>query len=59
MEYKDYYKTLGLDKTAKEADIKSAYRRLARKYHPDMNRVSPKRKKSSRKSTKPTRCFLT
>jgi molecular chaperone DnaJ len=35
---KDYYKTLGVPKTAKTADIKKAYRDLARKYHPDANR---------------------
>jgi molecular chaperone DnaJ len=34
---KDYYKTLGVPKTAKTADIKKAYRELARKYHPDAN----------------------
>lgn len=38
MEYKDYYKTLGVEKTAKEAEIKSAYRKLARKFHPDVNK---------------------
>src|ERR1041384_2674197 len=37
MEFIDYYKILELDKSASEADIKKAYRRLARKYHPDLN----------------------
>ncbi|NWJ44247.1 MAG: J domain-containing protein [Chloroflexi bacterium] len=37
MASKDYYKILELQRTATEADVKSAYRRLARKYHPDVN----------------------
>jgi curved DNA-binding protein len=37
MEYQDYYKVLGVDKKASVAQIKKAYRKLARQYHPDMN----------------------
>lgn len=37
MEFIDYYKLLGIDKTATPKDIKNAYRKQARKYHPDLN----------------------
>lgn len=37
MAFIDYYKILGVDKNATEKDIKSAYRKLARQYHPDLN----------------------
>jgi DnaJ-class molecular chaperone len=42
MKYKDYYEVLGVPKSAPEKDIKSAYRKLARKWHPDANPDSAK-----------------
>ncbi len=38
MEYKDYYKTLGVGRDATQDEIKRSYRKLARKYHPDVNK---------------------
>jgi curved DNA-binding protein len=40
VEYKDYYQTLGVDKTASADDIKKAYRKLVRKYHPDVSKLA-------------------
>jgi curved DNA-binding protein len=38
VDYKDYYQTLGVEKTASQADIKKAYRKLVRQYHPDVSK---------------------
>ncbi len=42
MEYKDYYKILGVDKIADEKEIRRAYRKLAREFHPDVNPDNPR-----------------
>ena len=45
MKYKDYYEILGVDKKATEAQIKSAYRKLAKKYHPDVDKSASAQEK--------------
>ncbi|MCI6660528.1 MAG: DnaJ domain-containing protein [Peptoniphilaceae bacterium] len=42
MKYQDYYKTLGIEKTASQEEVKKAFRRLAKKYHPDLHPDDPK-----------------
>ena len=55
MEFKDYYKIMGVERNATDVQIKQAYRRLARKYHPDVSKEKDA-ERASRIWAKPTKC---
>ena len=56
---RDYYEVLGVSRDADDAEIKKAFRRLARELHPDVNSTIPRPRRSSRRPPRPTRCCPT
>ncbi len=56
MELKDYYAIMGVKPTDDLKTIKTAYRRLARKYHPDVSKENRMPKPASKRSLKPGKC---
>ena len=52
MSKRDYYEVLGINRSADEKEIKRAYRKLAKKYHPDMNPGDSRQSRNLRKLQK-------
>ena len=55
---RDYYEVLGVDRGADDATIKKAYRKLAKKYHPDMNPGDQEAEKKFKEASEAYACLL-